>query len=314
MHEHSELPLLGRTALVTGVSRRRGIAYAVARKLASLGANVFIQHHRPHDLDQPWGGDDLDAVRAGIRDALAPGARFGDLGIDLGATARESEASERSEPAERLIEAAAALTGHLDLLLCIHARSGDSGGILDLTGALLDAHWDVNTRSTLLLTAAFARRIAGVPTPSVDAAPRRPGERGEHGASAATSTDRPFAAPTGHVVWMTSGQIHGPMRGEVPYATSKAALAGVTSTVAAELLEIGIRLNTVNPGPVNTGYLDPETTDRPLDAATEWIATTPFGRWGRPEDTAELIAWLCTDAGSWVVGQVLTSDGGIGIS
>ena len=89
---------------------------------------------------------------------------------------------------------------------------------------------------------------------------------------------------------------------------------GLTATVAAELLEAGIILNTINPGPVNTGYLDPETTDRPLDEVQELLASTPFGRYGRPEDAAELIGWLCTDAGAWIVGQVLTSDGGFGLA
>ncbi|MBA8990701.1 NAD(P)-dependent dehydrogenase (short-subunit alcohol dehydrogenase family) [Curtobacterium pusillum] len=113
--------------------------------------------------------------------------------------------------------------------------------------------------------------------------------------------------------WMTSGQIHGAMVGEVAYAASKAALAGVTATVAAELLELGLVLNTINPGPVNTGYMDPETTDRSLDDLDEYISSTPFGRVGAPADPAELIGWLATSAGSWVVGQVLTSDGGFSL-
>ena len=58
-------PHAGRTALVTGVSRRRGIGFAVATRLAELGADVVVHHFRAHDLDQPWGADDLDAVRAG---------------------------------------------------------------------------------------------------------------------------------------------------------------------------------------------------------------------------------------------------------
>ncbi|WP_256999543.1 hypothetical protein [Microbacterium sp. SZ1] len=49
----SPLPLRGRTALVTGVSRVRGIGFATATRLAALGANVVIHHYRPHDLDQP---------------------------------------------------------------------------------------------------------------------------------------------------------------------------------------------------------------------------------------------------------------------
>ncbi len=61
-----ELPLSGRTALVTGVSRRRGIGFAVARELARLGASVVTHDFAPHDAEQPWGGDDLAAVAEGV--------------------------------------------------------------------------------------------------------------------------------------------------------------------------------------------------------------------------------------------------------
>ncbi len=286
----NDAPLAGKTALITGVSRRRGIGFAVAGALADLGAHVVIHHHRAHDLDQPWGADDLDAVRTGIRSRLRGQARFLDI------------AGELSDPdaTPALIDAATAVTGSLDVLICNHARSGGDGGILDMTADRLDAFWDVNTRATLLLTAEFARRK----TPG-GAVPRQPGERG--------AGSGPFTQARGHVIWMTSGQGLGPMRGEVAYATSKAALAGVTRTVAAELLEIGIVLNTVNPGPVNTGYLDPETADRPLEEIEAYLATTPFGRLGRPSDPAALISWLVSPAGSWVVGQVLTSDGGFSL-
>ena len=276
---HRPLPLSGQTALVTGVSRRKGIGFAVARELASLGADVFIHHFRPHDTARPWGGDDLDAVRNGIRDALAPGAVTADRHADL----------RDAQEIEDLLDAATALTGSLDILVCNQALSGSDGSILEMSADRLDAHWHTNARASLLLTAGFARR-------------KRDG-----GASA------PFDAPTGRVIWMTSGQGDGPMRDEVAYATSKAGLAGVTRTVAAELLDLGIVLNTINPGPVNTGYLDPETTDRDLSWLPGFLESTPFGRFGRPEDPARLIGWLCSDAGSWVVGQVLSSDGGFAL-
>ena len=89
-----------------------------------------------------------------------------------------------------------------------------------------------------------------------------------------------------------------------------AALAGLTPTVASELLTRGILLNTINPGPVNTGYLDEETTDRPLEAIQDRLRTLPLGRFGHPDDPARLIGWLATDEGRWVAGQVITSDGG----
>lgn len=282
--------LAGKTALVTGVSRRRGIGFAVATRLAQLGASVFIHHWRPHDLAQPWGGDDLDAVRTGIRSALVGDARFGDVETDLTDAA--------AIPA--LIDAASALTGRLDILVCNHAKSGDDGSILDMTADRLDAFWDINTRSTLLLTAEFARRLA-----PPQSGQRRPGD--------AVEGSKPYAEPTGRVFWMTSGQGHGAMRGEVAYATSKAALAGVTRTVAADLLDLGIVLNTINPGPVNTGYMDPDSADRDTSGLDEWLRTTAFGRVAVPSDPAALIGWLSTAEGAWIVGQVLTSDGGFSL-
>ncbi|GIG34924.1 SDR family oxidoreductase [Cellulomonas pakistanensis] len=291
MHLDVELPLAGRTALVTGVSRRRGIGYAVARELARLGASVFTHDFAPHDADQPWGGDDVEAVADGVREALRGDAVSGRASADL------------RDPAQvdALFAAARSLTGTVDALVCNHARSGGDGSILDMTPAVLDAFWQANTRSTIQLTQRFAAQFAQPP------AGTRPGERHER-----RSPADPARAPK--VIWMTSGQQHGPMRGEVAYAASKAALAGVTATVAAELLDVGIVLNTVNPGPVNTGYLDPGSTDRPLAELEALRAATPFGRWGEPADPARLIGWLVSPAGSWVVGQVLTTDGGFGLS
>lgn len=293
--EHAAYPLLGRSALVTGVSRRRGIGYAISVRLAQLGANVFIHHYSAHDEGQPWGADDLGAVRDGIRSVQHPNARFGDISADM---------ADPMTP-ERVTAAAVAAVGRLRILVCNHAQSGGDGSIFDMTPQRLDGHWQVNARSTLLLTRAFAEQFSDV-TQSAGIrsdAPTRPGVR------------PPFAGPfdefeTGRVIWMTSGQLDGPMPGEVAYAASKAALAGVTPTVASELLTRGIILNTVNPGPVNTGYLDAATTDRPLDDLNARLQGMPLGRFGAPTDPARLIGWLASDEGRWIAGQVLTSDGG----
>ena len=262
----SGLPLAGRTAVVTGVSRRRGIGYAVARRLAEMGAGLMVHHHQAHDRDQPWGADDLLEVTHGLRDALSPGARLGDVAADL------------AEPtaAGEVIEAALDAFSHVDILVCNHARSGGDGPLGEVDAAMLDGHWQVNARSTLLLTQAFAAQHDG-----------RPG---------------------GRVIWMTSGQHLGAMR-EVAYAASKGALVGALRSVADELVDRGILLNAVNPGPVNTGYLDEETTDR-AERLDQLRAAFPLGRFGEPDDPARLVAWLVSDEGRWVVGQVIDSEGG----
>ena len=300
-----DLPLLGRAAIVTGVSRRRGIGFGIAHRLAELGADLFVHHFAPHDSALPWGGDDLDAVFGELRAAQPSGARFGELSADLA----------DAESAPTVITAATEAVGTPRILVCNHARSGGDGSIFDMTAERLDGHWSVNTRATLLLTRYFAEAFSGL---SRAAGATEPGATEADGTGAdatAPGVRQPTTGPfdehqTGRVFWMTSGQQNGPMPGEVAYAASKAALAGLTPTVASELLTRGILLNTINPGPVNTGYLDEETTDRPLEAIQERMRRLPLGRFGLPDDPARLIGWLATDEGRWVVGEVITSDGG----
>jgi 3-oxoacyl-[acyl-carrier protein] reductase len=79
-------PLRGRAAVITGVSRRAGIGYAVARRLAALGASLYWHHYLPHDRAQPHGADPggTQAMVAGVRSALAgAGASLHDTELDL---------------------------------------------------------------------------------------------------------------------------------------------------------------------------------------------------------------------------------------
>jgi 3-oxoacyl-[acyl-carrier protein] reductase len=256
-------------ALVTGVSRRIGIGMAVASRLLGLGADVFVTSWTAHDREQPWGADPggMDAVLAELGASAASPAPSGRVAGRV-----EHLEVDFLDPAapERTMAAAVAAFGHVDMLICNHARSSD-GGLEELTAAELDACFAVNTRAVLLLVQAFAARHDG-----------RPG---------------------GRVVLFTSGQQLGPMSGELAYATSKAALAGITVSLADTLADRGITLNTVNPGPTDTGYADPPVRER---VARRF----PGGRWGTPDDAARLVAWLCSDDGAWVTGQVINSEGG----
>ncbi|MEU6671839.1 SDR family oxidoreductase [Streptomyces sp. NPDC046727] len=261
------LPLRGRTALVTGAGRRAGIGHAVARRLAAYGACVYLHHHLPHDAAMPWGADSPEAVAGSVREALGdPGARVVSGPGDL---------ADPTEPA-RLIDTVVAEFGRLDILVANHALSGSDGTLDDIDAAMLDAHWAVDTRSVLLLVQAYARSRAVLP----------------HG------------TPGGRVVMMTSGQdIAGGMPGEIAYALQKGALASITRSLATTLAGRGITVNTVNPGPVDTGYATGE-------AHAAVAARFPAGRWGAPDDPARLIAWLATDEAGWITGEVVNSEGG----
>ena len=93
---------------------------------------------------------------------------------------------------------------------------------------------------------------------------------------------------------------------EVVYSATKAALIGLTRSLALELAPTGIRVNCVAPGVVNTDMvqvLGQETLD-------ELAEMTPLGRLGTPQDIAGAVAFLAQDGAGFITGQVLTADGG----
>ena len=93
---------------------------------------------------------------------------------------------------------------------------------------------------------------------------------------------------------------------EVAYAATKAALVGLTKSLAAELAPSGIRVNAVAPGSIETDMvrmLGPETRDL-------LIEETPLGRLGTPEDVAHAVAFLASEKASFLTGQILIADGG----
>jgi 3alpha(or 20beta)-hydroxysteroid dehydrogenase len=94
-----------------------------------------------------------------------------------------------------------------------------------------------------------------------------------------------------------------PFPGHAAYGSSKWALRGLTQTAAAELAPFGIRVNAVFPGPVATSMLDDATQLR-------LAASSAFGRIGQPGEIADAVAFLVSDAASFITGSELVVDGG----
>lgn len=187
---------------------------------------------------------------------------------ELGAPFAEVDFADPAAP-EHVVAAAAGTLGPLDILVVNHARSGH-GRLAGLTAGEIDAFLHENVRAALLLVREFAAR---------------------HDDSHAG----------GRVVLLTSGQHLAPMSGEVAYAVSKGALQQATLTLADELADRGITVNTVNPGPTDTGW---------GLADQDPVRKMPFGRWGQPDDVARLVAWLCSDDAAWITGQTINSEAG----
>jgi 3-oxoacyl-[acyl-carrier protein] reductase len=248
-----------RVAIVTGVSRRAGIGFAIARRLMRDGHRVLVHSWSPVDHEH------------GLAEPAGTAAVLRELGGESEHLAHvEADLSEAAAGAV-VVDAAFEAFGAVDVLVVNHAFS-PSDRLETTTAELLDRTWRTNARAAVLLAQAFARRYDE--------------RRGD-----------------GRIVLFTSGQHREPMPAELSYAISKGALHQMTPTLADELGERGITVNAVNPGPVDTGWPSEQWRRR---LAPSW----PSGRWGRPDDIAHVVAWLCSRESAWVTGNVIDAEGG----
>ena len=93
------------------------------------------------------------------------------------------------------------------------------------------------------------------------------------------------------------------------YVASKHGVVGLTKTAALEYAKAGIRVNAVCPGPIDTPMLQRGASLRP-QIIEKMAAAQPVGRLGQPQEIAEAVVWLCSDAASFVTGQAMPVDGG----
>lgn len=100
----------------------------------------------------------------------------------------------------------------------------------------------------------------------------------------------------------------GSWSGTAAYNASKHGVVGLTKTAALEYARAGIRVNAVCPGYIRTPLLS-DALSKP-DMEAQIVGRHPIGRMGRPEEIAEAVVWLCSDAASFVTGHTMTVDGG----
>lgn len=170
---------------------------------------------------------------------------------------------------ESVVAEAIEKLGYIDGLVLNHAYSVNSP-IGEWTAENIDAHFNTNVRASMLMIQAFAKQVKEI---------------------------------GGVITLFTSGQYLGPMINEIAYAVSKEAIRGLCKQAAAALSPQNIRVNCINPGPTDTGYLEGET----YEAVARMF---PSGRWGTADDAAKLVQFLHSDYAEWITGQIIASEGG----
>jgi 3-oxoacyl-[acyl-carrier protein] reductase len=279
--------LEGRTVLITGANH--GIGAATARGFARQGAKVFITYYR-----SPSAHSEEDLQR--LRETAVGGPLLYEAMQQQSAIPLVTEIVSRGESAASheadlgnaaniplLFERCEAELGPVDVLINNHtycvletfdpALVTEEGFSVHLpTSACIDAHFAVNSRAVALMMSEYFQRYL-----------RR---KGQSGRVINFSTDAAHA----HVA-------------NVSYAASKHAIESYSRSAAAEMGKYGITVNIVAPGPIQTGYLNPEE-----EAGI--AANTPLRRVGRPEDVAEVVVFLASEQAHWLTGQLLYVGGG----
>lgn len=260
--------LSGKVAFVTGSGR--GLGNTMAKRLAELGADVAV-HDLTATATAKYGeAQSLDAV---VRDIQSYGVRSVGVTGNIG---------DQAAVAKMKADINTAL-GHVDILVnCAGGDIGASGNKPKPNDALNISLEDIqvltnnNLIGTMLVCQAF------VPTMV---------ERGE-----------------GSVINIASAAAHLGCSPEVVYSTLKAAVVHYTRCLAKELLDAGVRINAVSPGPTKTARFQ---ATRVVDPAKMNSESRSFNRYAEPAEIADAVAFLAGPRSKFINGQVIRVDGGI---
>ena len=217
--------------------------------------------------------------RAGARVAVAARSRdqLDAVACELGnePVVLVADLADPAAPGALAAEALATLGG-LDLLVN-NAAAAHRSPTVDIDAGLIDRLFAVNVRAPLLLVAALIPALA---------------ERRR-----------------GSIVNLSSisGVVGTPSR--APYAATKGAIDAATRSLAVELGPVGIRVNSVAPGVVDTDLWARSKLVPGVVARID--AQTPLRRWAVPEDIADVVVFLASDAARFVTGETISADGGM---
>jgi NAD(P)-dependent dehydrogenase (short-subunit alcohol dehydrogenase family) len=269
-----------KVALVTGAARRRGIGRATALRLAREGADVAcLDIARPYESFPGHGVATADELEEVVAEIEALGRR---------AVAVRADVSSWDEVHAAVDQAYGAL-GRIDLVANVAGGASlgaGAGPLLQLTEAEWDLVLDVNLKGTWMVSRAAAAKMVG-------------------------------DGSGGRIVNVSSqaGKRGFPMLGA--YCSAKAGVILLTQVLAAELGPMGITVNAVCPGTVDTDLLNKDRQMEQMVGATfpggmeAWVQQEiPLGRLETADDVAAAIAFLMSDDAGYITGEALNVSGG----
>jgi NAD(P)-dependent dehydrogenase (short-subunit alcohol dehydrogenase family) len=196
----------------------------------------------------------------------------------LGAEAEFINADVRKEEDNRaMVDKTVAKFGRLDVAVNNAATEGQVGPITDQTAESYAATFDTNVLGVLLSMKHEVRVMK--------------------------------KQRSGNIINISSTYGHRGAAGASVYVGSKHAVEGITKSVALEVVDSGIRVNAVAPGPVDTGMLTRFTATPENKAAL--VATVPMARLGLPEEQGDAIVFIASDEAAFITGHILNVDGGM---
>ena len=272
-------------ALVTGA--RRGIGLAIARAFARSGHDVAIADLAIADLAVA----DLGSADPGSADPESSGEGAAPARSRKSDVRVESLVADVGDEAavEGLFEETAARFGRVPDILVNNAAVQFWSPLLELSVADWERTLQVNLTGPFLTTRRFARA-------RIEAARAR-----------APDGEAAAAVPGGVIVNIGSGCNRLAFGSLVSYTASKGGLEMLTKVSALELGPLGIRVNCVAPGAIETERTRAETTGY----ARAWAPLTPLRRVGQVDDVAEAVLALCGESMRFVSGETLAVDGGL---